>query len=712
MSRLAAARRLDVSLAPFTLPGGQRIDPVEPAVARRLSPQEARRLGLLPFTEGHRALYVASLDPPRPGALQRAQTLGADVRIVFADAQDLQAAHRRAYTAQGQRLGRLLMERGVLSREKLALGLLRQRRQGGRLGEALVAAGLAQEMEVAVALGAQYRLPAVDMDGLQIQESLFSLLSEEQWRACEAVPLSRHGARVQVAVADPAAEPLRTLFAARHPNLRLMPCVASAGALRATLEARYGRDDLARSRLDLRRKHPDRSADRLLSRGQAITLTAIGILLSLLLLRYPRTVAAVLVSLSQVAYLLLLLWKVRITRPQSGAAEPLVSQGDLAALDPRTLPVYSVLVPMRAEAAVLPELLRSLALLDYPKDRLDVHLLLEADDPETLSALEACAVPAYVTPHILAAAEPRTKPKACNYGLRWTRGEFIVIFDAEDRPEPDQLKKAVLAFRHAPEHVACLQAKLSYWNARQNLLTRWFTAEYALWFDLLLPALQRRNLPIPLGGTSNHLRRCALEEVGAWDPYNVTEDADLGVRLARRGYRTEMLDATTYEEANSDFINWVRQRSRWVKGYLQTYLVHMRSPLRLWRDLGTRGFLGFQLVIGGTPFSFLAAPFFWILTSLWFAAQPSSIQGLFPVGIYYGAMVSLLAGNFLLAYLQMTGAARRDAWDLVLHASLSPIYWGLMSLAAWKAAWQILTRPFHWEKTIHGLAPIPEHRTV
>ncbi len=298
---------------------------------------------------------------------------------------------------------------------------------------------------------------------------------------------------------------------------------------------------------------------------------------------------------------------------------------------------------------------------------------------------------------------PRTKPKACNYGLTQARGRYTVIYDAEDAPEPDQLKKIVVAFAKANEKVACIQCKLNYYNQRQNLLTRWFTSEYSMWFDLLLPGLDASGAPIPLGGTSNHFSTERLIEFGAWDPFNVAEDADLGLRLHKSGYKTAIVDSTTYEEATSYVLNWVRQRSRWVKGYIQSWLVQMRHPIRLLRQIGLRHWLSFQLTVGGTPAIFLLNPIYWALTTAWLLTEAGVIEASFPGPVYYISGLGLYVGNFLFAYMTAAGAARRGYYDLVKFAMLAPAYWVLMSWGAWKGFIQLFTKPFYWEKTVHGM---------
>ena len=289
---------------------------------------------------------------------------------------------------------------------------------------------------------------------------------------------------------------------------------------------------------------------------------------------------------------------------------------------------------------------------------------------------------------------------------------MVTIYDAEDRPDPLQLRRAVAAFRRVDRSVACLQAKLGYYNADQNIITRWFTIEYAMWFSQLLPGLVRQAAPLPLGGTSNHFRRAVLDGIGGWDPYNVTEDADLGIRLHRAGYRTRVLASTTLEEANSDFVNWIKQRSRWYKGYMQTWLVHMRHPISLWRDLGLAASSGFNLFVGGTPLLALLNPIFWTLTILWFIARPAFIVELFPAWLYYLSLLCLGLGNFAVVYTSMVSARTTDAPKLVLAAVISPAYWVMMSIAAVKALLQLIHAPSFWEKTYHGLdqAQQPERR--
>ncbi len=276
---------------------------------------------------------------------------------------------------------------------------------------------------------------------------------------------------------------------------------------------------------------------------------------------------------------------------------------------------------MFREAAMLPRWPQALRSLDYPLGKLDIKIVLEAGDTETIEAARALGLEGVFEIIIVPRSQPQTKPKACNFALRFARGEYLVIYDAEDRPEPDQLRKVVATFRRSPPNTACLQCRLNYYNANENWLTRMFTLDYALWFDQVLPGLERLGMPIPLGGTSNHFRTEILRELHAWDPFNVTEDADLGIRIGQKGYRVGVVDSTTFEEASCRAGQWLRQRSRWMKGYMQTLLVHTRRPLQFVRSAGPLGFLGFVFFIGGTVLAGLLNPLFWLFYLIWLARR-------------------------------------------------------------------------------------------
>jgi cellulose synthase/poly-beta-1,6-N-acetylglucosamine synthase-like glycosyltransferase len=372
------------------------------------------------------------------------------------------------------------------------------------------------------------------------------------------------------------------------------------------------------------------------------------------------------------------------------------------------LPAYTVLVPLHREAKIVPTLIEGLKQLDYPTDRLEILLLVELDDELTQSAIRHYPLPIHMRQVTMPPGQPRTKPRALNVGLHEAHGDYIVIYDAEDRPEPDQLRKAAAGFRKVSEQVVCLQARLNFYNREQSLLSRLFSVDYAVWYDQMLPGLTREHAFIPLGGTSNHFRVEILRQIGGWDPFNVTEDCDLGARLSRAGYGILMLDSVTWEEAVTAPQPWIRQRSRWVKGYLQTYLVQMRHPLRLWRDLGWRGFVDFQMLVGGSTLVLLVNPLMWLLTLAYIlgAGTPvdAYIETLFPATLYYPAVLSLTLGNFIFFYANAYVCVRHDYISLTRYALLTPFYWLLMSLGAWTGMISLVRNPFYWAKTEHGVS--------
>lgn len=383
-----------------------------------------------------------------------------------------------------------------------------------------------------------------------------------------------------------------------------------------------------------------------------------------------------------------------------------VTDADLAELKDEDLPVYTVLAPMYREANILPQLATNLAALDYPVSKLEVLLLLEENDTETIAVARGAGLPPWMTVIVVPEGQPQTKPKACNVGLFFARGEHLVIYDAEDKPDPDQLKKAVVAFRRGGPKMVCVQAALNYWNVYENFLTRMFTAEYSFWFDYMLPGLDVLKLPIPLGGTSNHFRTEGLRVLGGWDPFNVTEDADLGIRASALGYTVGVINSTTFEEANRKFGNWIRQRSRWIKGYMQTSLVHVRAPWELVRVCGVKQTLGFLLLIAGTPASFLFVLPLWILFVASLLIRSRFFDLLYPGWTLWIGLFNLLVGNSLMVYVCMMGAFLRKRYGLVIWSLLNPVYWLMHSIASYKALWQLITRPHYWEKTNHGISAL------
>jgi cellulose synthase/poly-beta-1,6-N-acetylglucosamine synthase-like glycosyltransferase len=372
------------------------------------------------------------------------------------------------------------------------------------------------------------------------------------------------------------------------------------------------------------------------------------------------------------------------------------------------LPRYTVLVAMFKETRVLPELVTGLRALDYPAAKLDIKLVLEEVDRETIAAARALKLPPHFEIVIVPDGAPRTKPRALNYALQFACGEHVVIYDAEDRPDPHQLRKAAAHFRDAPPEVVCLQGKLTFDNPSENWLAKQFAIEYASLFGGILPMLDKARLPIPLGGTSNHFRASVLRKLGAWDAHNVTEDADLGMRIYRAGLRAQVLESVTYEEAACQPGNWLRQRTRWLKGWMQTYCVHMRQPGRLLRELGWRGFLVFQGHFAGIVIAALVHPWSYVLIGHELTAGQllTSPGALLDRPILMIALVNLAVGyaaSMLLGYFVLQDRRLRVLAPQIL---LIPLYWLFISAAAYRALHQLVVAPHYWEKTEHGVTRV------
>lgn len=373
--------------------------------------------------------------------------------------------------------------------------------------------------------------------------------------------------------------------------------------------------------------------------------------------------------------------------------------------DDSRLPVYTVAVPLYREEAVLRQLVKALSALDYPAAKLDIRLLIEADDAGMRAALADLAPPAHFSVVIVPPGAPRTKPRALNLALLEARGTLFTIYDAEDVPDPQQLRLAAARFQRAPAELACLQARLVIDHPKEGLLPALFALEYAGLFEVLNPGLLRIPLPIMLGGTSNHFRTVALRMVGGWDAWNVTEDADLGLRLVRAGYRIGDLPSNTREEAPLTVPAWLKQRSRWIKGYIQTLVTHSRAPLTLFREAGIPATLTFLSLALGTVVAALGYPVFVVAAVL--AFQDGSL--LTPIN-QIGSLTSTIAltimitGSIAMFAPPALGALRSGAPALLMLVPLLPLYYALVSVAAWLALYEYFANRFAWNKTMHGLA--------
>jgi len=606
---------------------------------------------------------------------------------------------------RSERLGRILVRTTRLTESQLEHCLVVSVAAGVRIGEAVVSLGYLSEHEVTRALAYKHRLRVFSKARLAAGAQPCTTTDYEWARRHRAFVISNGNGVSEVVATDPLKTYLLDDVRTRSESRDVELILATDTDMESALHQLYRAEDARASSRRLVIDAPHDSAHAVLSDRQRIVgFAAMAAFVAALLIEWHATLVIAVSSMSAVyiavSFHRLYLFSLGL---RSGGTVT-VSETELDELEDSSLPVYTVLVPLYRETGVFSQLMRAIQALDWPKAKLDVRLLLEEDDDETIRAAVEANLPSYLKIIIVPPGEPRGKPKACNYGLIHARGEYVVIYDAEDVPDPLQLKKAYIAFRRGASDLACVQCRLATYNADQNLLTRWLTLEYLIWFEFTLPGLQRLGSPIPLGGTSNHLRRKVVESVGAWDPYNVTEDADLGMRLHKAGFRTVMLDSTTMEEATPLLGAWIRQRSRWTKGYVHTWLVHMRHPIALQRRIGTQSFLSLQFTLGGAGLIGLLNPIFWALTILWYITRSEAIGSLFPLPLVYAGGVALYLGNFVFIVVGMAVAQTQGYPGLVRWAMLMPLNWVLISIATWKGVLQLFYAPSYWEKTPHGFA--------
>ena len=365
------------------------------------------------------------------------------------------------------------------------------------------------------------------------------------------------------------------------------------------------------------------------------------------------------------------------------------------------LPNYTVVVALYREASVVEDLVKAIDALDYPKGKLDIKLVVERRDVETLGRIVELRLPSRYEVVVAPSGEPETKPRALNIALSSARGELIVVYDAEDVPAPGQLRLAASCFA-VDKDLDCLQARLAIRNHSESWLSKLFAIEYAVLFDVINPGLCALNLPIPLGGSSNHFRVRSLVGVGAWDEWNVTEDADLGVRLARFGYRVKTLDSDTWEEAPYEFGNWFRQRVRWQKGWMQTFIVHSRRPIFFWRDLGPRRTVAATTLIVGAVFGCLFWPAFAVGTILRVVTVGQDAMSPWREMSDVFTYILALSGVWTILLPAVIAAKFRRLNVPTSMFLLLPVYYLLVSVATWVAILDLALRPHYWAKTAHG----------
>ncbi|MES2914791.1 MAG: glycosyltransferase [Pseudomonadota bacterium] len=613
--------------------------------------------------------------------------MGAAERIIDQPAAPAPRGHRRFA------VGASLLRAGVVAPEAMLTALSHQGREAGRLPDVLRARGLVVERDLLGVDARNWGLRLIDLDTALPDPRLIDAVGPQDCLRHGLVPWRRVGDVTIVATSRPEDfHRLRPMLEAR-----LGPVAAGIAAPRAILTALHARrGDLLARAAETRVADAEscRSWPRLHQAPGAMAAIA-AMLLALGLAPLATGLAALGFAILSLVCIVILKIAATIAALRAPAPGPQPASDGIA-------PVVSIIVALYREADIAPRLVRRLARLDYPAELLDVILVVEAEDSVTLDALARAELPPWMRVVIVPEGQVKTKPRALNHALDHARGAIVGVYDAEDAPEPDQLRCVVERFQRSGPEVACLQGMLDYYNPRTNWLSRCFTIEYAGWFRLILPGLARLGLVVPLGGTTLFFRRDVLDRLGAWDAHNVTEDADLGIRLARHGYRTELIGTVTLEEANCRPLPWIKQRSRWIKGYIMTWAVHMRQPRLLWRQLGPKGFLGFQVLFLGTIAQFLLAPLLWSFMLLPFGFS-HPLYAVLP-----GPALWVIGGTFFLSeaaniVIGALGLGRTTHGLSLLWVLTLKLYYPLASLAAYKGLMELATRPFYWDKTTHGL---------
>ena len=599
---------------------------------------------------------------------------------------------------QRRPLGDVLVESGALQPSDLATALALQARQNVRLGDILLAHGMVDEETLAAAIARQYNALPIDLNHMPPDARLIDMLGAEFCLTSGILPVRHFGGATLIASCRP-----DSFEAIAHglPKALGQPILAfcSEKNLHAALLA--VRDRRLSARAETRVDAP-------LSCRNWYSPAPRNILAGLIFALAAATLAA-----PQATFLVLFGWALlclaAATALKSAAAWRAWKLANAPSGPPAErpppirLPVVSVMVPLFREEAIAGRLIERLSRLTYPRELLDICLVVEDDDAITHAAIARTQLPYWMRVITVPGSGLRTKPRALNYALDFCRGTIVGVYDAEDAPEPDQIHHVVRCFHESGPQVACVQGALDFYNSTRNWMARCFTVEYATWFRLMLPGISSLGLAVPLGGTTLFFRRDILKKLGGWDAHNVTEDADLGIRLARMGYCTRVVNSTTFEEANCRLWPWIRQRSRWLKGYAMTWSTHMKTPLGLYRDLGPRAFWGFQVMFLGTLSQFVLLP---VLLSCWLLAfgLPHPLGGLWPGWAFYVLGAALLGTEIVTILIGMMGVTlagkhRLRKWVPSLH-----FYFPLAALATYKAIFELIAKPFYWDKTLHGIA--------
>ncbi|MBU2935342.1 MULTISPECIES: glycosyltransferase family 2 protein [Pacificibacter] len=591
----------------------------------------------------------------------------------------------------------MLVDIGALTPQDLVRATAMRQRHDARIGDILLAHGMVNETTLYAVLAKQYGAEVANFDAYAADVRLIDTFGADACLRQGVLPWRRVGSTVLIASCRPEQfEDMRPRLTALFGPVRM--AVASETTMHDALMQSRQRKLAKAAETRVAAHESCRELD--IARLTRV-LSAIGFVIIATTIAFPHAMFFALVC-----WAILVLVVTSVLKLAAAVAQARLSQKRQSTFSTirrvQKLPTVSVMVPLFHEREIAGRLVKRLSKLTYPRELLDICLVVEEDDTITQDAVARTDLPRWMRMIVVPRGGVKTKPRALNFALDFCRGTIIGIYDAEDAPERDQIHKVAHHFAQAPPDVACVQGILDFYNARTNWLARCFTVEYASWFRIILPGYERLGLVVPLGGTTLFFRREAIEKLGGWDAHNVTEDADLGIRLARHGYRTELIRTVTDEEANCRLWPWVKQRSRWLKGYAMTWAMHMRNPRKLLADLGWWKFFGVQVLFFGALSNFLLAPLLWSFWSMPLGLH-HPLQDVVPNGIFLALGALFLMSEVITVAIGMLATStpkHKGLWKWVptLH-----FYYPLGTLAAIKGLWEVVTRPYYWDKTAHGL---------
>lgn len=601
-----------------------------------------------------------------------------------------------------ERMGDYLLRRELISEAQLTAALVEHDNTQQPLGKILMHQGAIAPQPMQQAMADRDDIPYLDLTVHPIDASLLSTAYSNDYVTRGYLPIALEGGTLLIAataITHRLKESLEKEYGQAVAFMLTSP-YDILWAMKRVLGAEI--DEVAREQLF--RERPIRSARYRVTSRITKPIAAV-ILIASLLLWADIVLVAVIVALN-LFYVATLGLKIVLFIASLFYKAPEGAVHLAKTLSDKELPIYTLLIPMYHEASTVPQIIGALRAMDYPRSKLDIKLIVEADDEETISAIKSAKPEAMFEMIRVPYSLPRTKPKACNFAMHFARGDYVVIYDAEDIPDVLQLKKSVGMFRamsfNTKQPLACVQARLNYYNRSENMLTKLFSLEYAALFEFMHKGLSVLGIPILLGGTSNHLSRHALMQTGSWDPYNVTEDADLGIRLTVEGYQTLPLDSDTMEEAPITLGVWMSQRSRWVKGYLQTWMVYLRNPSELMQHYGFWKFWGLQTFLGGASLVYLASPFLWVLSIAY--VMGADLPVTLPRWLIESCFMVMLAG-IVIQWAMAAVIVRKMGWKHMIDAVLAyPFYWFLHIGACVMAIWELMVCPYRWRKTPHSVS--------